>query len=314
VTSLTTDIVETALDWHLRQAGLTEAGWAEFIAWLEADPRHAEAYDRVAFLDGQLTAPRLAPRVAAANDDAAPPRRWRVALFAGGGAAMAAGLAALLLIQPGGAAPRTVATADGETRSLVLADGTRVEMSGGTRLRIDAASPRSVEIETGEAVFHVRHDARAPFTVRSRRLAVQDLGTVFDVMREGDRFGVQVAEGSVLFQPGREAVRLAPGQAVSVDEARGQVQVGRIAPDLVGGWRRGRLAFSAEPVAGVARRVERLSGTRLVVDSRLSAIRVTGMITLSGEARSDVPHIASLVGANWRQDGERWILSPAEKP
>ena len=32
------DIVDRAIDWHLRQATMDEAEWHTFVAWLEADP------------------------------------------------------------------------------------------------------------------------------------------------------------------------------------------------------------------------------------------------------------------------------------
>jgi transmembrane sensor len=89
------------------------------------------------------------------------------------------------------------------------------------------------------------------------------------------------------------------------------VRLGRIDTGLVGGWRSGRLAFSDTPVPDVLRTIERLYGTKLIADESLSTRKVTGMISLSGEAKRDVPHIASLVGAHWRADGEAWILSPA---
>ena len=42
-----------AIDWHLRQADLDEAGWTAFVAWLES-PANALAYDRVAAADRLL--------------------------------------------------------------------------------------------------------------------------------------------------------------------------------------------------------------------------------------------------------------------
>lgn len=309
----TDDIFETALDWHLRQADLSQDEWHRFVAWLEADPRHAATFDSVAALDRHLTPEALAPRplAKAANDDR-PVRRVSRFAWIGGGAAAAAAAAALFLVMPGKADLYTVATRAGETRTIALSDGTRIELSGGSRLVLDRGNPRFAALDAGEAVFHVRHDAGAPFTVHSGKLAVQDVGTVFDVMRDGRRFDVQVSEGAVMFQPDKEAVRLGPGLGLSVDEDRHEVKVDRVATDLVGGWRNGRLSFSGEPIAQVARTIGRLYGTILTVDYRLSGTGVTGIISLSGEASRDVPYIASLVGANWHKDGERWILSPMD--
>lgn len=34
----------------------------------------------------------------------------------------------------------------------------------------------------------------------------------------------------------------------------------------------------------------------------------TGMVVLTGKAERDVPHLAALIGADWRHDGEDWII------
>ncbi len=115
-----------------------------------------------------------------------------------------------------------------------------------------------------------------------------------------------------MFQPRREAVMLAAGAMLSVREDRGEVRLGRIDTGLVGGWRTGRLSFSNTPVPEMLTTIQRLYGTSISAEDGLSSRTVTAMITLSGEARRDVAHIASLVGANWRADGERWILSPVD--
>jgi transmembrane sensor len=235
---------------------------------------------------------------------------WRPAYWLSGAAACAAAVAAVVVLKPVAPDNYTIETKAGETRQVALGEGSHVEIAGGSRLQFDRAHPRQVTVERGEALFHVRHDAADPFMVRSGGLEVQDVGTVFNVVREGSRFSVAVAEGVVLFQPRREAVTLKAGAALAVDESRQEVQVVKVDPALVGGWRTGRFAFSDTPVPLILSEIQRLYGTKVVTDGGLSARRVTGIITLSGEARRDVPHIASLIGANWRVDGERWVLSP----
>jgi transmembrane sensor len=311
LTRIADQIADQAIAWHLGQDGMDASAWHRFVEWLEADPRHAEAYDRITLADGlvgEMRAPRLPEP---ANDRGF--AGWGVGRWLGSAAACAAAVAAVMVMQPAAADIYTVQTASGETKQITLSEGSRVEISGGSRLAFDRNHPRQVTVERGEALFHVRHDAADPFTVRSGALEVQDVGTVFNVVRDGRRFSVAVAEGSVLFQPRREAVTLAAGAALTVDEDGKDVQVVKVDPGLVGSWRQGRLAFSATPVPQALREIERLYGTKVLADPRLSARRVTGIISLSGEAQRDVPHIASLIGANWRVDGERWVLMPVSE-
>ncbi len=245
-----------------------------------------------------------------ANDRGTPGWRGLRWIGAATGCAVAAAAVALLLLRPTGPEVYAVQTAAGETRQVALGEGSRVEIAGGSRLLFDRTDPRQVVVERGEALFHVRHDAALPFVVRSGNLEVQDVGTVFNVARDGQHFSVAVAEGSVLFQPRGEAVTLAAGAKLDVHEDKQEVRLGNVDPALVGGWRNGRLSFSDTPVAEILGEINRLSGANIVAEQGLSARKVTGIITLSGEVARDVPHIAALIGANWQRDGERWVLSP----
>jgi transmembrane sensor len=240
------------------------------------------------------------------------PRRWAWAV---GGTAMAAGVAALVM--PLAMAPSSGAyterTAPGESRTVTLADGTKIQMNGGTTLRLDRNDTRVASLDTGEAVFTVHHDSGKAFTLRSGGLAVQDVGTVFDVSRNGARLDVAVAEGAVSFQPGSDAILVKAGNALVAREDVHQVAVSPIAVDVVGGWRSGRLTFNGTPLGDVSEAIRRTNGAEIRFDPDLSARPFTGMVRLTGDAAKDVPHIAALVGARWRRDGERWVISPEGK-
>ena len=315
---------DQAIDWHLRQAELTEAGWGEFIAWLE-NPVNARAYDRVAAADRLLGdvehAATAATFVVPANDvDPLPTplsmparhgaRRWGWSV---GGLAVAASLALLVvpMVRTPGAQPYWLETKAGERSDTTLADGTRIEMNGATRIGLDHADPRVAVLERGEAVFHVTHDPAHPFSVRSGELTVQDVGTVFDMTRSGVRLDVAVAEGSVVFQPGREHVALAAGQALSAREDTHEVVRSDVAADLVGGWRGGHLSFAGASLGDVAAAIQRQYGIALALESGLSHRSFTGMVAMSGSAERDIPHLAALIGAEWRHQGDQWILVPA---
>jgi transmembrane sensor len=303
-------IMAQAIDWHVRQNDMAERAWVEFVAWLEADAAHAEAYDRVAMLDRNLPAAPLdlPETLRAANDDIPVRRRW---LWGAGGTAVAAAIAVLLvpLALPRAAAPYEINTAPGQRKTIALTDGTRIELSGGSRLKLDRNDTRVAALEAGEATFTVHHDAGAPFTLRSGGLSVQDLGTVFNVVRSGQRFDVQVAEGSVMFQPGAEGIVLKPGDSLIAREDKHSVTLGAVAPDTVGGWRKGRLSFSGEPLAQVFETQRRLYGTQVTLVGDLSQQPFTGMVEMTGTAAHDIPHMAALIGVEWRRHGETWILS-----
>ncbi|QHL90470.1 hypothetical protein GVO57_06010 [Sphingomonas changnyeongensis] len=78
---------------------------------------------------------------------------------------------------------------------MTLADGSRVDLNGGTRIALDRGNPRFARLERGEALFTIVHDEARPFEVHAGDAVLRDLGTVFDVVREPDRLRVAVAEG-----------------------------------------------------------------------------------------------------------------------
>lgn len=303
------DIIDQAIGWHVRLAEAVDADWAAFVAWLEASPAHAAAYDAVAMQDRLIDDaqfPEVAPEPVAANDNA--PARWK--WLAGGGVA-AAVVAALLVpaaIAPR-AAPYQVATRDGERRTVTLADGTSIEMSGGTAVTLDRANPRVASLDRGEAVFHVRHDDKQPFEMTAGDVRIRDLGTVFNVARDGDRMSVAVSEGSVMFQPNRDALTLKAGDAIAArSDGSGAVR-GKTDPAMVGSWRDGMLSFESQRLGDVAARVERLYGVHITLEGGLSDRPFTGMVRFTGAADRDIPHLAALIGVTWRRDGDRWIFS-----
>ncbi|MES2441515.1 MAG: FecR domain-containing protein [Pseudomonadota bacterium] len=300
-------IIDQAIGWHVRQGEMSDADWMEFIAWLEQSPAHAEAYDRIANQDHMLPRPALV--AAPANDDRPSRKRWP--LFAGGAVAAAVALAlAVPMLRTPSSQTYVVETRPGQRQAVQLADGSRIELSGGSRLQLDRADPRIASLEAGEALFTVRHDAAHPFTLRSGSVTLRDLGTVFNVMRAPERLDVQVSEGSVLFDPAGQAITLAPGDALTVRENTRQIIRAKVPVEAIGGWRNGTLRFESETLATVSAAIRRGYGTEVVLEGDLSRRPFTGMIRLTGAADRDIPHLAALIGVEWRRNGEQWILAP----
>ena len=304
---------EQAIDWHVRQREMSAAEWDAFATWLEDSPENARAYDAVAMADALLVAPVAEPQPVmtetpvAANDN----RGWGRWWLMGGVAAAVALIAGPVLMQT---RPdiRVEQTRPGETRVIALNDGTQVELAGGSRLRLDRNDTRVATLESGQALFRVRHDASAPFELRSGDVAIRDVGTVFDVRREGARLDVTVAEGAVALAPRGQAVQLTAGQGARLDEAQGSLRRVQVDPAMVGGWRRGLLDLDGETVDAIAARLQSAYGMRIAVEGPLAKRSVTGLVRVTGDASRDVPRLAKLIGAEWRQSGGDWILRASD--
>src|SRR5262249_40880821 len=91
-----------------------------------------------------------------------------------------------------------VATGVGEQRMLALDDGTHVILNTDTRVRVDyERDARRIELDKGEALFEVAHDAARPFFVTAGDRRIQALGTSFAVRRDESQVAVTLVDGKV---------------------------------------------------------------------------------------------------------------------
>lgn len=95
-------------------------------------------------------------------------------------------------------APEALCAPFGEHRSVRLEDNTSVTLNSGTCIVAELSKRvRFIHLESGEAIFRVARDPRRPFVVETGPLAIQVLGTEFDVYRTAATTLVSVIEGSV---------------------------------------------------------------------------------------------------------------------
>ncbi len=302
---------EAALDWVIRQRDPGFDGWEDFEAWLSADPAHAEAYHRMAIADQDMAelvkavpaAPKLPPLRAVPEPRHITRRAWM-------GGAIAASVAALVGVAMIERGPSTypIETAPGARRTVDLADGSSITLNGGTRVILDHKDPRHATLERGEALFDVVHDDAAPFKVDVGGARLVDVGTRFNVLREGKTTAVQVAEGAVIYNPDSEAVRLDAGRALKAVDGDTHLQLAAVSPASVATWREGRLIYDGQTMADVAADLARWSGQPVRADPAVAGQRFRGVLSLG--AQDDIVRLAPLLQVDVRRDASGWILAP----
>ncbi len=307
--------MDEAIAWHL---GLEEAGseeWRHFVAWLEADTDHQDAYDRVTMADADLadafaaTPVPLRPRRPIVQ---LPQRTWLKRTGWVGGMVAAAAAAWLAFMPATVASPDTysISTKPGMRNVVKLPDGTRIEMNGGTAVTLDRNNPRVATLDSGEARFQVTHHADRPFEVHVNGMTLRDVGTVFNVVRTAGFVDVAVAEGSVMFQPNREAVSLNKGMALSMHDGQDQIELRHVNARAVGSWVEGRLDYRNIPMASVADDVARATGVKVRLDGAMAARPFTGTLQTDRAPEAVMKSLAALVGGNAHRDGPTWVISP----
>lgn len=196
------------------------------------------------------------------------------------------------------AQPVSVSTPLGVKSDVVLPDGSRVRLNGGTRIVYPAlfGDERRVEVD-GEAYFEVEHDARRPFVVVTGQVASTVLGTTFNVhaYSEDENFQITLATGSLLVDGGPESrsVRLRPGEQGFFEKTSGLLSLRRVNVEHVLSWQEDRLYFRAEPLASIARSLERQFNVSIAIpDERLRRICFTGEF-VEGENIHEIMRIIS---------------------
>ncbi|MDA8455770.1 FecR domain-containing protein [Acidovorax sp. GBBC 3334] len=174
---------------------------ARWRDWLAADPAHAAAWDRIAAMDERL---RDTPSAAALHA-LAPPGAGRRRAAVRLAVLLAAGTGALLAARetaPWQALAADLATATGERRRTVLADGTRLQL--GTASAVDlryGATERRIVLRRGEVLVDSAPDASRPLRVQTAEGTVRAIGTRFTVRQQEGRTAVAVLDGAVELQP-----------------------------------------------------------------------------------------------------------------
>ena len=307
---VTDGIRNEAAAWHVRlQGDAAPADWEAFTAWLETDPAHGTAYDLVVLADAELDDLPLAPAAPAPMPAYVEPRRPSRRAFLGwGGAAVAAALVGAITLMPGGGGTYEVVTGAGERRVIALDEGSRIEVNGDSRLVLDRGDARFARIESGEALFTVVHDDARPFRVEAGEARLIDLGTIFNVVHDGDRTEVAVAEGEVQWRRADASVNLTAGMALSQHGTDAPV-VTRPAVATIGGWREGRLSYSAARYDAVAADLARNLGARVAIDNAAAARTFSGVIVIDRDPDVTLRRAGALLDLGTRREGDGWLLT-----
>ena len=138
---------------------------------------------------------------------------------------------------------------------------------------------------------------------------IRDVGTSFNVIRTVEGTRVAVAEGSIVYNPQAEAVRLVAGQSLRDPGANAPLVLARIDPGSVGAWRHGRLSFEETPLSTVAADLARSTGEIVRVDPKLAGQQFTGTVQLTPDHAALFADVARLLAVEVRREDGGWTLA-----
>lgn len=301
--------LEAAADWYvnLRDEAVDTPLRDAHRCWLESNPQHRLAWDRLALLQDKLA--QVKPTIAVPTLEKARAQRRAVLkvlslLIAAGGSGTLAwrGLA----VQEWAADQRT---GTGQRRAVRLADGTRLQLNTDTAVNVRYSnSVREVILLRGEIHIETAPDSlQRPFVVHTAEGSLRALGTRFVVRRD---------EGFTWLSVQEHAVEVRPAQHLDVMlrvEAAQQVRfsalaLGSVTPadPQVDAWTRDMLVVSNWRLEAFVETLQRYRPGYLRCDSQVADLRVSGAFYL-GDTQEVLRNLAATLPIRVTQFTPYWV-------
>ena len=296
-------IREEALGWLVETNDPGFDRWDEFTAWLERDSQNADAYHRLASSEEQLR-PMVETLTAPQRVGVEPRplrRRW----------AVAASIAILAAAGTAVVAPRLMtqsySTAPGETRIVALGGADQLVLNGDTKLTVGGWDGRDIKLEQGQLLLRLRDAGKGKVELMSGDLKLVDVGTVFEVSRDGHATRVIVGEGAVVADRDAARLKLASGQRLDTEDGASVLQAMPADAASVGAFERGQLVYVAEPLDKVVDDLRRSTGIDISASAAITSRRVSGTLSVA-EVKRDPKSLEALLGVSLERTGNRWKL------
>jgi transmembrane sensor len=178
----------------------------------------------------------------------------------------------------------TMKVADGNHATLVLKDGSRIVINGGSELLYPEhfdGGERVVYLKDGEAYFEIAKDAAHPFVVKTQQMRVRVLGTSFSVRdyKGEEKASVSVNSGRVALESFLDAgpwLELAAGNGSVLNRYKGTFTKHDIDIAATTAWIRGEFNFQDAALQEVLQVLQHKYAVRFEVkDSTLLKRRFT---------------------------------------
>jgi transmembrane sensor len=298
------DLREAALDWLVRTNDPEFDGWDEFTAWLEASPANADAYHRLAAGEAEML-----PLVEATVEKPAnvsPDRRIGQRRLAAA-ASVAIFVAAATAVVVPRLTPVEHSTGAGEMRTISLNGQDQLVMNGGTRLALTGWDRRTVRLEQGQVLLRLREAGQGKVELVSGDLHLIDVGTVFEVARDGSDTRVLVSEGAVVADPAGARLKIGAGQRLDTEDGAQVLKASPADVSSVGSFERGQFVYLEEPLENVVADLRRSAGIDFFADPSISGRRFSGTLSIR-EVRRDPQSLGPLLGVSIERSTLGWKL------
>jgi transmembrane sensor len=284
-------ILQAATEWYLRltSGNTTDADYAAWTAWKNANAEHARIWKSIEEVTHSFAGLDTSLGMAVLDNG----KRYAQPARTANGRRQALKQLGLLLVvgttgwwtyrdKPWQELLADYATQTGETRNVVLEDGTRLMLNTDSLVSLNfSANERKVVLLRGEILIETGHGDKGlyrPFIVQTDHGAVTALGTRFSVRRHEAHTTVSLYEGSLSIAPKlgsrHSRVILQAGEFIEFDEL---AIIGRttLSPGT-DAWSTGFLIVDKMPLKEFLAELSRYRPGVLRCDPEVAALRISG--------------------------------------
>jgi transmembrane sensor len=191
----------------------------------------------------------------------------------------------------------TIMAEKGQLSKVQLPDGSLVWLNSGSSLvysNFYGDNIRKVNL-SGEAFFEVTKNHVIPFRVECGNLAVQVLGTSFNVSenKNSGKIDVVLEKGSVELTGNTGGCRLKPGEMANYDSSDGKFTVNRVNTAHYTSWKEGILNIYDLSLEEVVRKLETRYNQKFEVDREAKNLRYT--FTIKNESLADILSLMEMI-------------------
>lgn len=297
----------TPSDWFawVRSGRADSRGGEEWVSWIDADPKHADAYAERELAWEFAADLRESESICALLRDvdvlvekqrrlSSRPKLSRMLSSWPAGVAAAAVLAVAIstffVMRRDVVEVSQYATAVGEQRTVALPDQSTVSLNTATQIRVlYSRATRRIDVVAGEALFEVGGDPARPFEVHAQQGMTTALGTEFDIRVEGAAVKVSVLEGTVAVaadETGKSgtSTRVPAGQSVNYVRGGPVSAAGAADSTSILGWKAHRIVFNDAALANALKEYNRYLDVPIVLGSpELGTRHINGVFRIGEE-------------------------------
>lgn len=279
---------ESFIAWVKKSDAKAIAFWEEFF---QTNPgKQSEIYEAIKLIDEMKFEDDLSPREEDEEWDrllgkiAHEDKKKRKPHFIRWAAVLIPFILAFLAFQYFDISNKTIVTAYGETKYVVLPDSTEVVINANSTLSYEITNKsREVWID-GEAFFDVNHiknnGDNVNFIVHADNADVEVLGTSFNVNSRREKVKVVLNSGEIKLSYSDSTLIMAPGQMAEIYESNATIK--QVNPSFYSAWKENKIKFESIPLSEIITMLEDNYGLQIEVktEQNISQMHFQGTFLL----------------------------------